>query len=95
MNKILVIKHKEGYGNISADSRMKIAKSIADIWDETGIIAIPFGWDYKLEDCDKFMGIEIDKEIADERLENGCKTWTINNPWGVSIAPLVSTTAKE
>lgn len=71
MNKILVIKHKEQYGNTTVDTRMKIAKSIADVWNETGIIAIPSGWDYKLEDCDKFIGVTIDKDIANERFENG------------------------
>ena len=72
MNKILVIKQSVLVNNTNADMRKKIAKSISDIWNETGIISIPVGWEYEFIDCDKFMGVMIDKDIVNERFENGC-----------------------
>lgn len=71
MNKILVIK-QDVYGNFNNKQRLEVAKNIADTWNETGIIAIPPYFDYEFIDCDKFMGVTIDKDIANERFENGC-----------------------
>ena len=70
MNKILVIK-QDVYGNFNNKQRLEVAKNIADIWNDTGIIAIPAYFDYEFIDCDKFMGVTIDKEISNERFENG------------------------
>lgn len=63
MNKILVIKH-DGSMNVSFDSLKKVAKNIADTWDETGIVAIPAHFNYEFVDCDKFMGVMIDRHLA-------------------------------
>ena len=71
MNKILVIK-QDAYGIFNNKQRLEVAKNIADTWNETGIIAIPPYFDYEFIDCDKFMGVTIDKEITNERFENGC-----------------------
>lgn len=70
MNKILVIKY-DGRANASYKQLAVAAKNIADVWNETGIIAIPDYFDYEFIDCDKFMGVTIDKDIANERFENG------------------------
>ena len=88
MNKILVIKHNGAGGKTTAEQRIKVAKSIYDAWEESGVIVIPCDYHYEFIDCDKFMGVTIDKDIANERFENGCQTWSIYNPFGVSTSPL-------